>query len=84
MQAAVWHADAVLLWLRVSGARRLIFAGKQMADDKCARDYNIEGGSVLHLVSRGWEVGCWWCKGLGVGLVLGDAGRYLGAAAGWG
>lgn len=29
---------------------RLIFAGKQMNDDKTARDYNIEGGSVLHLV----------------------------------
>lgn len=30
--------------------QRLIFAGKQMADDKTARDCNIEGGSVLHLV----------------------------------
>ena len=30
--------------------RRLIFAGKQMNDDKVAKDYNIEGGSVLHLV----------------------------------
>jgi ubiquitin-like protein Nedd8 len=30
--------------------RSLIFAGKQMNDDKMARDYNIEGGSVLHLV----------------------------------
>jgi ubiquitin-like protein Nedd8 len=30
--------------------RRLIFAGKQMNDDKMAKDYNIEGGSVLHLV----------------------------------
>lgn len=29
---------------------RLIFAGKQMNDEKLARDYNIEGGSVLHLV----------------------------------
>ncbi|KAF5749247.1 hypothetical protein HS088_TW04G01212 [Tripterygium wilfordii] len=28
----------------------LIYAGKQLADDKTARDYNIEGGSVLHLV----------------------------------
>ena len=30
---------------------RLIFAGKQMNDDKQAKEYNIEGGSVLHLVS---------------------------------
>ncbi|GMH38167.1 hypothetical protein BSKO_06051 [Bryopsis sp. KO-2023] len=30
--------------------QRLIFAGKQMSDDKTAREYNIEGGSVLHLV----------------------------------
>ena len=30
--------------------QRLIFAGKQMADEKQARDYNMEGGSVLHLV----------------------------------
>lgn len=29
---------------------RLIFAGKQMFDEKPAKDYNIEGGSVLHLV----------------------------------
>ena len=29
---------------------RLIFAGKQMNDDKMAKDYSIEGGSVLHLV----------------------------------
>lgn len=25
-------------------------AGKQMNDEKMAKDYNIEGGSVLHLV----------------------------------
>ncbi|KAE8677234.1 Ubiquitin-NEDD8-like protein RUB1 [Hibiscus syriacus] len=30
--------------------QRLIYAGKQLADDKTAREYNIEGGSVLHLV----------------------------------
>ena len=29
---------------------RLIFSGKQMNDDKLAKDFNIEGGSVLHLV----------------------------------
>ena len=28
----------------------LIFAGKAMNDEKMAKDYNIEGGSVLHLV----------------------------------
>ena len=31
---------------------RLIFAGKQMHDDKSAKEYNIEGGSVLHLVGQ--------------------------------
>jgi len=30
--------------------QRLIFGGKQMTDDKKASEYNIEGGSVLHLV----------------------------------
>ena len=30
--------------------QRLIFGGKQMQDDKKACEYNIEGGSVLHLV----------------------------------
>merc|ERR1712196_162080 len=30
--------------------QRLIFGGKQMNDDKKASEYNIEGGSVLHLV----------------------------------
>ncbi|CAA0831948.1 Ubiquitin-NEDD8-like protein RUB1 [Striga hermonthica] len=29
---------------------RLSYAGKQLRDDKIAKDYNIEGGSVLHLV----------------------------------
>jgi ubiquitin-like protein Nedd8 len=32
------------------GWPQLIFAGKQMNDEKTAKDYNIEGGSVLHLV----------------------------------
>ena len=31
-------------------ASRLIFGGKQMNDDRTAKDYNIEGGSALHLV----------------------------------
>eukprot|EP00292_Cryptomonas_paramecium_P032418 CAMPEP_0113681034 /NCGR_PEP_ID=MMETSP0038_2-20120614/11722_1 /TAXON_ID=2898 /ORGANISM="Cryptomonas paramecium" /LENGTH=77 /DNA_ID=CAMNT_0000599625 /DNA_START=147 /DNA_END=380 /DNA_ORIENTATION=+ /assembly_acc=CAM_ASM_000170 len=30
--------------------QRLIFGGKQMHDDKTASDYNLEGGSTLHLV----------------------------------
>ncbi|CAM0913053.1 unnamed protein product [Alopecurus aequalis] len=30
--------------------QRLIFGGKQIADDKTAKDYNIKGGDVLHLV----------------------------------
>uniref|UniRef100_A0AC34QQA9 NEDD8 n=1 Tax=Panagrolaimus sp. JU765 TaxID=591449 RepID=A0AC34QQA9_9BILA len=30
--------------------QRLIFAGKQMNDDKTCEDYKIVGGSVLHLV----------------------------------
>lgn len=52
-----WHqvhtylkvAGCVQALMRQRGCR-LIFAGKQMNDDKTARDYNIEGGSVLHLV----------------------------------
>jgi len=30
--------------------QRLIFGGRQMADEKTVREYNIEAGSVLHLV----------------------------------
>ena len=30
--------------------QRLSCGGKQMADDKKASDFNIEGGTVLHLV----------------------------------
>ena len=30
--------------------QRLIFGGKQLHDEKCVAEYNIEGGSVLHLV----------------------------------
>ncbi|GLT90985.1 hypothetical protein SLE2022_088960 [Rubroshorea leprosula] len=33
--------------------QRLMYAGNQLADDKTARDYNIEGGSLLHLVLAG-------------------------------
>ncbi|PWN42511.1 putative NEDD8 precursor-ubiquitin-like protein [Ceraceosorus guamensis] len=28
--------------------QRLIFGGKQMHDDKTAREFGVEGGSVLH------------------------------------
>ncbi|KAG8164582.1 hypothetical protein KVR01_004857 [Diaporthe batatas] len=30
--------------------QRLIFGGKQMADDKTAEDYALVGGATLHLV----------------------------------
>jgi len=30
----------------------LIFGGRQMADEKSAEEYNIEGGSVLHLILK--------------------------------
>jgi hypothetical protein len=30
--------------------QRLIFSGKQLADDQEAKKFNIESGSVLHLV----------------------------------
>ncbi|KXN71974.1 ubiquitin [Conidiobolus coronatus NRRL 28638] len=30
--------------------QRLIFGGKQMNDEKTAAEFNIEAGSVLHLV----------------------------------
>ena len=29
--------------------QRLIFGGKQMHDDKTAREFGVEGGSVLHV-----------------------------------
>ncbi|KAF5322311.1 hypothetical protein D9619_000143 [Psilocybe cf. subviscida] len=30
--------------------QRLIYSGRQMQDDKSARDFNIAAGAVLHLV----------------------------------
>ncbi|KIO31070.1 hypothetical protein M407DRAFT_241968 [Tulasnella calospora MUT 4182] len=30
--------------------QRLIFSGRQMADDKTAKEFNITAGSTLHLV----------------------------------
>lgn len=40
--------------------QRLIFEGKQMADEKLAKDYKIEAGVVLHLVLalRGGTISC--------------------------
>lgn len=37
-----------------------------MNDDKMAKEYNIEGGSVLHLVSAP-GAGCWLLDRVGVG-----------------
>jgi len=30
--------------------QRLIYGGKQMSDEKTAKEFNLEGGSVIHLV----------------------------------
>ncbi|KAG2323710.1 hypothetical protein Bca52824_006438 [Brassica carinata] len=30
--------------------QRIIYTGKQLADDQTAKHYNVQGGSVLHLV----------------------------------
>ncbi len=32
--------------------QRLIWAGKQLADDKTVKDYDLQDGNTLHLVTR--------------------------------
>ena len=44
------YCAKILIVLNMCTLGRLIYAGKQLGDDKTAKDYNIEGGSVLHLV----------------------------------
>ncbi|GAC76324.1 ubiquitin-like protein [Moesziomyces antarcticus T-34] len=34
--------------------QRLIFGGKQMHDEKTAKDFGVEGGSVLHVSWLQW------------------------------
>lgn len=77
VQAVVQHASPPM---RLLAACRLIFAGKQMNDEKTAKDYNVEGGSVLHLVSQQG----WYCSGTYNGTArtrqqgLLGSGEYLG------
>lgn len=48
----LFHQASINVWIvsRDVYNCRLIFAGKQMNDDKMAKEYHVEGGSVLHLV----------------------------------
>jgi len=39
-----------MMWGVPPQQQRLIFSGRQMADDKIAKDFNIQPGAVLHLV----------------------------------
>ena len=84
--ACAWAAYCLIQQTGDCAHCRLIFAGKQMNDEKTAKDYNIEGGSVLHLVRHSL-----WMARSAVGHIVTSSGPgterqcYVpGAGAAWG